>query len=195
MKFWGCKWKLERRIGGCCILVFEIRLTNVVVWLPGETANSAQPPEQKCGGKVSGKMCFDETCSECNSVREANSQTVRGTLLVRLSRSFVLFMRKETWEYMLLISFSRYSQIPCRTAMRGSFPLNGTYFQVNEVRYNKTQTDRWNIFSILFWFFILLCHFLSCSYLQTTIPVSNPSMFLEIGYGISLGGLFTSEHQ
>lgn len=25
-------------------------------------------------------------------------------------------------------------QIPCRTAMRGSFPLNGTYFQVNEVR-------------------------------------------------------------
>ncbi|MQL78151.1 hypothetical protein Taro_010575 [Colocasia esculenta] len=25
------------------------------------------------------------------------------------------------------------SHIPCRTAMRGSFPLNGTYFQVNEV--------------------------------------------------------------
>lgn len=25
-------------------------------------------------------------------------------------------------------------QIPCRTAMRGSFPLNGTYFQVNEVK-------------------------------------------------------------
>ncbi|MBO0170532.1 hypothetical protein J0680_24820 [Vibrio parahaemolyticus] len=25
-------------------------------------------------------------------------------------------------------------QIPCRTAMRGSVPLNGTYFQVNEVR-------------------------------------------------------------
>ena len=24
-------------------------------------------------------------------------------------------------------------QIPCRTAMRGRFPLNGTYFQVNEV--------------------------------------------------------------
>lgn len=24
-------------------------------------------------------------------------------------------------------------QIPCRTANRGSFPLNGTYFQVNEV--------------------------------------------------------------
>jgi hypothetical protein len=23
--------------------------------------------------------------------------------------------------------------VPCRTAMQGSFPLNGTYFQVNEV--------------------------------------------------------------
>jgi hypothetical protein len=76
----------------------------LAIWTPGETANSAQPPEQKCGGKASGKMCFDETCSECNSLREANSQTVRGTLL-----------------------------IPCRTAMRGSFPLNGTYFQVNEL--------------------------------------------------------------
>ncbi|XP_010452355.1 PREDICTED: transcriptional activator DEMETER-like isoform X2 [Camelina sativa] len=76
----------------------------LAIWTPGETANSAQPPEQKCKGKASGKMCFDETCLECNSVREANSQTVRGTLL-----------------------------IPCRTAMRGSFPLNGTYFQVNEL--------------------------------------------------------------
>ncbi|VVB13220.1 unnamed protein product [Arabis nemorensis] len=76
----------------------------LAIWTPGETANSAQPHEQKCGGQASGKMCFDETCSECNSVREANSQTVRGTLL-----------------------------IPCRTAMRGSFPLNGTYFQVNEL--------------------------------------------------------------
>jgi len=32
--------------------------------------------------------------------------------------------------------------------MRGSFPLNGTYFQVNEVRWNKTQTDRRNIISV-----------------------------------------------
>ncbi|CAH8379797.1 unnamed protein product [Eruca vesicaria subsp. sativa] len=76
----------------------------LAIWTPGETANSTQPPGQGCGGQASGKMCFDEACSECNSVREANSQTVRGTLL-----------------------------IPCRTAMRGSFPLNGTYFQVNEV--------------------------------------------------------------
>jgi len=28
-------------------------------------------------------------------------------------------------------------QIPCQTAMRGSFPLNGTYFQVNEVKLFK----------------------------------------------------------
>ncbi|XP_022549366.2 transcriptional activator DEMETER [Brassica napus] len=73
----------------------------LAIWSPGETADS---PGQKCGGKASGKLCFEEACSECNGVREANSQTVRGTLL-----------------------------IPCRTAMRGSFPLNGTYFQVNEV--------------------------------------------------------------
>lgn len=34
---------------------------------------------------------------------------------------------------------SPHLQIPCRTAMRGSFPLNGTYFQVNEVRLIKRQ--------------------------------------------------------
>jgi hypothetical protein len=27
-----------------------------------------------------------------------------------------------------------YKQVPCRTAMKGCFPLNGTYFQVNEVK-------------------------------------------------------------
>lgn len=77
-----------------CILICEVRLTNVVVWLLGETANSAQPPEQNCGGKTSGKMCFEETCSECNSVREAKSQTVRGTLLVRLSRIYCIAHEK-----------------------------------------------------------------------------------------------------
>lgn len=34
-----------------------------------------------------------------------------------------------------------HEQIPCRTAMRGSFPLNGTYFQVNEVRQTSTKLD------------------------------------------------------
>lgn len=38
---------------------------------------------------------------------------------------------------MHLLLFKIYhEQIPCRTANRGSFPLNGTYFQVNEVSKN-----------------------------------------------------------
>ncbi|KAJ0101959.1 hypothetical protein Patl1_05948 [Pistacia atlantica] len=76
----------------------------LAIWTPGETANSIQPLEKSCGSQESGKLCNEKTCFSCNSIREANSQTVRGTLL-----------------------------IPCRTAMRGSFPLNGTYFQVNEM--------------------------------------------------------------
>ncbi|KAJ0476642.1 putative DNA-(apurinic or apyrimidinic site) lyase [Helianthus annuus] len=76
----------------------------LAIWTPGETADSIQPPEGQCSSQESGTLCNEETCFFCNSTREANSQTVRGTLL-----------------------------IPCRTAMRGSFPLNGTYFQVNEV--------------------------------------------------------------
>ncbi|MFS8007311.1 putative DNA-(apurinic or apyrimidinic site) lyase [Helianthus anomalus] len=77
----------------------------LAIWTPGETAESIQPPKGQCSSsQESGTLCRKKTCFWCNSVREANSQTVRGTLL-----------------------------IPCRTAMRGSFPLNGTYFQVNEV--------------------------------------------------------------
>ncbi|KAK8588711.1 hypothetical protein V6N13_087615 [Hibiscus sabdariffa] len=76
----------------------------LAIWTPGETANSIQMPERRCNSQEHGKLCNDETCFSCNSIREAESHIVRGTLL-----------------------------IPCRTAMRGSFPLNGTYFQVNEV--------------------------------------------------------------
>ncbi|CAA2959958.1 ROS1-like isoform X1 [Olea europaea subsp. europaea] len=76
----------------------------LAIWTPGETVDSIQPAERHCSSQESGNLCTDETCFSCNSIREGNSQTVRGTLL-----------------------------IPCRTAMRGSFPLNGTYFQVNEV--------------------------------------------------------------
>lgn len=76
----------------------------LAIWTPGETADSVQPPEKRCETHESGQLCNDDTCFSCNSTREANSQIVRGTLL-----------------------------IPCRTAMRGSFPLNGTYFQVNEM--------------------------------------------------------------
>ncbi|MED6160134.1 hypothetical protein PIB30_048508 [Stylosanthes scabra] len=76
----------------------------LAIWTPGETENSVQPPESKCSSQESGQLCNEKECLSCNSVREARSQTVRGTIL-----------------------------IPCRTAMRGRFPLNGTYFQVNEV--------------------------------------------------------------
>ncbi|KAL2539812.1 Protein ROS1 [Abeliophyllum distichum] len=76
----------------------------LAIWTPGETADSIQPPESRCNSQDLGGLCDKNTCLSCNSVRETQSQTVRGTLL-----------------------------IPCRTAMRGSFPLNGTYFQVNEV--------------------------------------------------------------
>ncbi|XP_022982801.1 protein ROS1-like [Cucurbita maxima] len=76
----------------------------LAIWTPGETANSIQLPEKRCSNQEHHQLCLEEECLSCNSVREANSLMVRGTLL-----------------------------IPCRTAMRGSFPLNGTYFQVNEV--------------------------------------------------------------
>ncbi|KAL3839761.1 hypothetical protein ACJIZ3_024352 [Penstemon smallii] len=76
----------------------------LAIWTPGETVNSIEPAETRCSSHEAEKLCRDETCLSCNSIRELNSQSVRGTLL-----------------------------IPCRTAMRGSFPLNGTYFQVNEV--------------------------------------------------------------
>ncbi|KAG6404567.1 hypothetical protein SASPL_136817 [Salvia splendens] len=84
----------------------------LALWAPGETADSIQLPEGKCSATESG-MCDDKTCFSCNNTRETHAQTVRGTIL-----------------------------IPCRTAMRGSFPLNGTYFQVNEVfADDKTSKD------------------------------------------------------
>ncbi|KAL4560400.1 hypothetical protein LXL04_032551 [Taraxacum kok-saghyz] len=76
----------------------------LAIWTPGETANSMQPPERGCQGQETGVLCDRTTCFSCNCIREANSQVVRATILM-----------------------------PCRTATRGSFPLNGTYFQVNEM--------------------------------------------------------------
>ncbi|CAN6572800.1 unnamed protein product [Malus baccata var. baccata] len=76
----------------------------LAIWTPGETANSIQQPESRCSSQDQNRLCNEKTCFSCNSIREENSQIVRGTIL-----------------------------IPCRTAMRGSFPLNGTYFQVNEM--------------------------------------------------------------
>ncbi|XP_050945060.1 protein ROS1C isoform X5 [Cucumis melo] len=76
----------------------------LAIWTPGETANSVEQLHTHCSSQEGGGLCREKEGFSCNSVREADSEVVRGTLL-----------------------------IPCRTAMRGSFPLNGTYFQVNEV--------------------------------------------------------------
>ncbi|KAJ4766537.1 demeter-like protein 3 [Rhynchospora pubera] len=74
------------------------------IWTPGETAMSTEPPKSLCISQGVDELCDKEACARCASIKESRSKIVRGTIL-----------------------------IPCRTAMRGSFPLNGTYFQVNEV--------------------------------------------------------------
>jgi len=76
----------------------------LAIWTPGETADTVSPTERRCTSQSEGRLCDGGTCPSCSSYVEAKRQIVRGTIL-----------------------------IPCRTAMRGSFPLNGTYFQVNEV--------------------------------------------------------------
>ncbi|KAL5832674.1 hypothetical protein ACOSQ3_016348 [Xanthoceras sorbifolium] len=73
------------------------------IWTPGETPNSFEKPINKCNSGES-EFCNEQTCYSCNRNREQDADIVRGTIL-----------------------------IPCRTANRGRFPLNGTYFQVNEV--------------------------------------------------------------
>ncbi|KAM1116081.1 hypothetical protein TB2_006538 [Malus domestica] len=61
--------------------------------------------EKRCDPRESRELSnIVEPCFSLNNHSQAASQMVRGTLL-----------------------------IPCRTATRGSFPLNGTYFQVNEI--------------------------------------------------------------
>ncbi|XP_021610065.1 DEMETER-like protein 2 isoform X2 [Manihot esculenta] len=75
----------------------------LAIWTAGETPESCEPPKQKCNSQGI-ELCNDQTCSSCQTILEARADIVRGTIL-----------------------------IPCRTAMRGRFPLNGTYFQVNEV--------------------------------------------------------------
>ncbi|RLM54827.1 hypothetical protein C2845_PM10G11330 [Panicum miliaceum] len=106
------------------------------IWTPGETAQSTDAPKTFCNSGETGRLCGISTCFSCNSIREMQAQKVRGTLL-----------------------------IPCRTAMRGSFPLNGTYFQVNEV------------------------------YLLIITQAKIQLMFHEVGYGTSQDELFTLEPQ
>lgn len=50
----------------------------------GETANSVERPHTQCRSQESGGLCGEKECFSCNSVREADSEVVRGTLLVRI---------------------------------------------------------------------------------------------------------------
>ncbi|KAH1066986.1 hypothetical protein J1N35_031973 [Gossypium stocksii] len=76
---------------------------HLAIWRSGEIAESSEPPNKRCNS-TGPDLCNEETCFSCNNIREINANIVRGTLL-----------------------------IPYRVANKGSFPLNGTYFQVNEV--------------------------------------------------------------
>ncbi|XP_040380629.1 protein ROS1C-like [Oryza brachyantha] len=76
----------------------------LAMWTPDELKDTSEAPKPCCYSKTEGGLCNNEMCHNCVSERENQSRYIRGTVLV-----------------------------PCRTAMRGSFPLNGTYFQVNEV--------------------------------------------------------------
>ncbi|XP_017650170.2 DNA glycosylase/AP lyase ROS1-like isoform X1 [Gossypium arboreum] len=76
---------------------------HLAIWRSGEIAESSEPPKKRCNS-TGPDLCNEETCFSCNNIREINANIVRGTLL-----------------------------IPYRVANKGSFPLNGTYFQVNEV--------------------------------------------------------------
>lgn len=75
----------------------------LAIWTNEKTDKSSQPPKGACGGQES-ITCDVGTCCLRDDVQKQNEELIQGTML-----------------------------IPCRTANRGSFPLNGTYFQVNEV--------------------------------------------------------------
>ncbi|XAR52565.1 Uracil-DNA glycosylase, partial [Bertholletia excelsa] len=75
----------------------------LAIWVSGEISYSLKPFKKQ--HDTSGlEVCNEDISCASNDVKDQNFQTVSGTIL-----------------------------IPCRTATRGSFPLNGTYFQVNEV--------------------------------------------------------------
>lgn len=76
----------------------------LAIWTPGEALESTGDDEHCSSITSENHLCNQEFCSTCVSKIDINEHTVKGTML-----------------------------IPCRTAMRGNFPLNGTYFQHNEV--------------------------------------------------------------
>ncbi|XP_051207248.1 protein ROS1C isoform X1 [Lolium perenne] len=76
----------------------------LTIWMQDDIKEMSKAPKPCCSTQMEAGFCSNENCQYCVPEREHQSQYVRGTILV-----------------------------PCRTAMKGSFPLNGTYFQVNEV--------------------------------------------------------------
>jgi len=168
----------------------------------GETAQSTDAPKTFCNSGETGWLCGSSTCFSCDSIREMQAQKVRGTLLASFLESYFLgvgyYYINKTRSVHSLIKFK---QIPCRTAMRGSFPLNGTYFQVNEV----------NIRFHMFFFVLFFCNcsrrtnslpirFISvwmslCRYLLIITQAKIQLMFHEVGYGTSQDELFTLEPQ
>ncbi|PNT63490.1 uncharacterized protein LOC100830449 isoform X2 [Brachypodium distachyon] len=75
----------------------------LTIWMEDDIKEMSKASKSCCDSEVETGFCNNE-CHYCVPERENQSRYVRGTILV-----------------------------PCRTAMKGSFPLNGTYFQVNEV--------------------------------------------------------------
>lgn len=55
----------------------------MVVVSSGETANSVEQLHTHCSSQEGGGLCREKEGFSCNSVREADSEVVRGTLLVR----------------------------------------------------------------------------------------------------------------
>ncbi|KAG7544129.1 Permuted single zf-CXXC unit [Arabidopsis thaliana x Arabidopsis arenosa] len=73
----------------------------LAIWTPGENVNSIQPPKQRCAFlEKNNTLCHEKKCFQCNKIREVESQTVRGTILVRFS-----------WTIFKRISLS--SNVPC----------------------------------------------------------------------------------
>ncbi|PNT71154.1 uncharacterized protein LOC100844361 isoform X2 [Brachypodium distachyon] len=76
----------------------------LTIWMEDDIKEMSKAPKSCCDSQMEADFCNNGKCHYCVPERENQSRYVRGTILV-----------------------------PCRTAMKGSFPLNGTYFQVNEV--------------------------------------------------------------
>ena len=76
----------------------------LTIWMQDDINEMTKAPKPCSDSPMEDGFCNNEKCQYCVLERENQSRYVRATILV-----------------------------PCRTATKGSFPLNGTYFQVNEV--------------------------------------------------------------